>query len=228
MQGHPDGRAVRWQQHNDERRERIVSAAIALIEETGGEVTLQDIGDRAGLSRSVVYRHFADRRELDLAVQARVLDGLWAQLLPAIELRGSVRETIERVIGVYVGWAVEHPVLHRLADYDTSVDGSGPLQQGLDVVARRIAEVVVGVFEMLGATPTDADRAAADPLVHGLVGLVFGTVRRWVHTGERFPDAAHMTALLTEAVWALLEAWGRAYGISVDPDRPLADLLARP
>jgi AcrR family transcriptional regulator len=225
MEGHPDGRAIRWQQHNDERRRRIVTAAIDLIEESGREVTLQEIGERAGLSRSVVYRHFADRRELDLAVQARVLDGLWGQLLPALELRGSVRETIERVIGVYVGWAVEHPLLHRLADYDTAVDGNGPLQQGIDVVARRISEVVVGAFQLLGADLSDADRAAADPLIHGLVGMVFGTVRRWVHTGERIPDAAHMTALLTEAVWALLESRGRAYGISIDPDRPLAELL---
>lgn len=225
MEGPLDGRAVRWQQHNDERRRRIVEAAIELTEQAGRDVTLQEIGERAGLSRSVVYRHFADRRELDLAVQARVLEGLWSELLPTLELRGSVRETIERVIGAYVGWAVDHPVLHRLADYDTAGDGSGPLQQGFDLLAGRISEVVVGAFELLGATLSDTDRAAADPLIYGLVGMVFGTVRRWVHTGERVPDAEHMTALLTEAVWALLESRGRAYGIEIDPDRPLAELL---
>ncbi|MEP9384410.1 TetR/AcrR family transcriptional regulator [Nocardioides sp. KR10-350] len=221
-----DGRARRWQQHNDARRRRIVQAAIELIEAEGPDVTLQAIGEQAGLSRSVVYRHFADRRELDVAVQIHVLEGLWAQLLPAVELRGTVRETIERAIRVYVTWSVEHPRLHRLADYDVASDGNGPLQRGLEMVAARISEVIVAAFQLLGADVSEADRASADPLVFGLVGMVFSTVRRWVHLGEKYPDADAMVDLLTESVWALLEARGRAYGLSLDPDRPLDELLS--
>ena len=220
-----DGRAVRWQQHNDERRRRIVEAAIELIEEDGPQVSLQAIGERAGLSRSVVYRHFADRRELDVAVQIHILEGLWEQLLPSVALRGTVRQTIEGAIGVYVGWAVAHPRLHQLADYDTATDGQGPLQQGIDMIAARIGEVVLAAFELAGAEVSDADKAASDPLIYGLVGMIFGTVRRWVHLGEKVPDAEHLTALLTDSVVLLIQSRARAYGLELDADVPLERLV---
>lgn len=221
-----DGRAVRWQRHNDDRRRRIVAAAIELIEAEGATVSLQAIGERAGLSRSVVYRHFADRRELDAAVQVHVLEQLWAELLPSVELRGSIRTTIERAVSVYVGWAVDHPRLHQLADYDTAADGQGPLQQGIDMIAARIAEVVVTAFNLAGVEISDADRAASDPLIYGLVGMIFGTVRRWVHLGEKVPDADHMVTLLTESAWALIDLRARAYGLTLDPDLPLEELVS--
>jgi len=221
-----DGRAVRWQQHNDERRRRIVEAAIALIEEEGPQVSLQAIGERAGLSRSVVYRHFADRRELDVAVQTHILEGLWSRLLPSVELHGTVRETIEGAICVYVGWAVAHPRLHQLADYDTATDGRGPLQEGIDMIAARIGEVVLGAFELAGAEVSEADRAAADPLIYGLVGMIFGTVRRWVHLGEQIPDADHLVGLLTDSVVVLIQSRARSYGLELDPDVPIEQLVA--
>lgn len=220
-----DGRALRWQQHNDERRRRIVAAAIELIERDGPQVSLQAIGELAGLSRSVVYRHFADRRELDVAVQIHVLEGLWAELLPSVELHGTVRATIEGAIGVYVGWAVAHPRLHQLADYDTATDGQGPLQQGIDMVAARIGEVVLTAFELAGAEVSESDKAAADPLIYGVVGLIFGTVRRWVHLGERVPDADELTRLLTESVLVLIQTRARAYGLELDPDVPVERLV---
>lgn len=221
-----DGRAVRWQRHNDERRQRIVAAAIELIEAEGTQVSLQSIGERAGLSRSVVYRHFADRRELDVAVQAYVLEGLWAELLPSVELSGTVRQTVERAIGVYVGWAVAHPRLHQLADVDIAADGNGPLQQGIDMIAARIGEVVVVAFQLAGARISPADLATADPLIHGLVGMVFGTVRRWVHLGEQIPSAECMVALLTESVIVLLVTRARGFGLELDADVPIEELVA--
>lgn len=221
----PDGRQKRWQEHNDQRRQRIIAAAIELIESGDPDLSLQAVARRAGLSRSVVYRQFADRRELDLAIQSHVIESLWGELLPALHLEGSVRETIERVIGVYVGWAVGHPRLHRRFDYDTTVDGNGPLQQTLDMISAQVAELLTSAFEALGADLTDADRAATDPLVYGLVGAVFGSVRRWIRVGEGTPDAEHMVELLTEAAWAVIETRARAFGLDVDPDTPLEALL---
>jgi len=223
-----DGRAVRWRRHNDERRQRIIDAAIGLIDAGEGDASLQRIGEAAGLSRSVVYRHFADRRELDLAVQKHVLDGLLTELAPALELRNTIRSTIEQGVGAYVGWAVEHPRLHVVADVDLVEDGTGPLQQVIGTVAGRIAELLIGAFEMAGAKVTEADKAAADPLSYGLVGMIFGGVRRWVHLGEQVPDAEHMVQLITESVLALLDARAKAYGLVVDPDRPLEEVLRSP
>lgn len=220
-----DGRAVRWKRHNDDRRKRIVDAAIGLIETDGVNVSLQAIGQAAGLSRSVVYRHFADRRELDLAIQADILDGLWAKLFPAMELTGSIRQIITRTVGVYVTWALEHPLLHQVADVDTAPNGTGPLQQGLDRIAERIKELILTAFELGGVEVSEIDKKAVDPLIYGLIGMVFGAVRRWVHLGEGIPDAEHLTSVVTEAILAMLGTRTAAYGLSIDYDQPLEELL---
>lgn len=210
-----DGRAVRWKKHNEARRERLVGAAVELVEAGDAEFTLQQVGERAGLSRSVVYRHFADRRDLVLAVQQHVIDDLSGELLPTIELAGSPRYIVEGICRAYVHWAVAHPELHRIAEYDTA---DGPLQRAIDQISVQVAEVVLGAFEGAGAEVREVDRKAADPLVHGLVGMVFGAVRRWVQIGESVPDAEHMIGLLSEAIMALLEARTRAYGVPFEPD----------
>ena len=67
MAGKTDGRQLRWDSHNQARRQHILDAAIDVLadSEPGAEVHVQQIADRAGLSRTVVYRHFADRADLD-------------------------------------------------------------------------------------------------------------------------------------------------------------------
>jgi AcrR family transcriptional regulator len=52
-------------EQQQETRERIVDAAMALHEELGpAETTISAIADRAGVQRLTVYRHFATDREL--------------------------------------------------------------------------------------------------------------------------------------------------------------------
>lgn len=224
--GRPDGRQARWDEHNQERRRRILEAAVGVIGEgePGAEVHVQQIAERAGLSRTVVYRHFADRADLDRAVQAAILDDLWAGLLPAVSLDGSIGAIIERIVSTYVGWAVAHPALHRFAELDP--DGSGPLQQGLEQVAVQIAELIQTAVELLGVQLDADEQASLDPLVFGLVGAVFGAVRRWVSRPERAPSAPVLVQLVTESVWHIIEGHGRRLGVELARDVPVEQLLA--
>lgn len=218
-----DGRSTRWAAHNDAQRERIILAAIALHDEGHGGASLQEIGARAGLSRSVLYRQFDDRRDLELAVERYVLDGLLARLDAELVLAGTIRETLRRVASTYIDWAAEHPRLHQLADLDATADG--PLGQAIARIAGRIAETLVATFRLGGAEVSEADVAAADPLAHGLVGAVFATVRRWIQLGAKVPDREHLTDLVVESAWAVLDVRIRAYGQAIDPDVPVETLF---
>lgn len=223
-----DGRQSRWQAHNAQRRRRVLDAALEVIEdaEPGAELHVQAVAERAGLSRSVVYRLFADRGELDRAVQGRILDDLLAQLEPALLLEGSLEEIIERTVRAYVGWAVAHPSLHRMADHDVSGDGSGPLQQRLDAIGERIRGLLLTAFEILGAQMEARDRRAAEVLVSGLVAGIFGAVRTWViEPGELSADA--LAQLLTRSILPPIEVHARALGITVSSQEPVEQLLAR-
>ncbi|GAA1928242.1 TetR/AcrR family transcriptional regulator [Nocardioides lentus] len=227
----PDGRQLRWSRHNRERREQILDAAIATLEDAGpgAEVHVQEIAARAGLSRTVVYRHFEDRADLDRSVRTEILDRLWGALLPEVTLDGTIPQIAERVVGTYVGWAVAHPALHRFAEQDPaggSADTEDPLQEGLTRIASQVADLITTAVDLLGLEPTDDERAAVDPLVFGLVGAVFGAVRRWMARPVRTPSVPVFVSLVTESAWHLLEGFGRRLGIQLDPDQPVEDLLA--
>src|SRR5918994_2066962 len=115
----PDGRQARWDKHNQERRQVILDAAVAVVEagEPGAEFHVQQIAERAGINRSVVYRHFTDRADLDHAILVEIVEGVMEQLLPALTLDGTVRDIIDRIVVAYVDWAASHPALHRLVDH---------------------------------------------------------------------------------------------------------------
>ncbi|SFC77303.1 transcriptional regulator, TetR family [Nocardioides terrae] len=226
-----DGRQARWDQHKEERRRQIIDAAIAVVEESGpdAEVRVQQIAERAGLSRTVVYRHFEDRADLDRAVQATILDAFWAQLLPEITLDGTVPQIIERGVGTYVRWAVAHPALHRLADHDVTSGGrtdhsGGPLEQGLERVAGQIAGIVQLGVVALGGTLSEEGRASIDPLAYGMVGAAFSSVRRWlVHPDPTLtPDA--VITLVSQTLWFAVDGHARRFGVRIDPDRPVQDI----
>ena len=221
-----DGRQARWREHNERRRRQILDAAVAVLEEhePGAELHVQQIAARAGLSRTVLYRHFSDREDLDRALQRRILDGLWAELLPAVTLSGTAPEIIRRIIRTYVGWAVAHPALHLAADHD--VDDDGPLQQGMERLGTQIADVLGIAALALDAEPTSDELAALDPLVFGLVGAVFGAVRRWLTRTERHLSAEALAELTTRSVWFVIDGHARSLGIVVDPDVPVERLLA--
>jgi AcrR family transcriptional regulator len=218
-----DGRQARWDKHNEERRALILDAAIAVIAagEPGAEFHVQQIAAGAGLNRTVVYRHFEDRADLDRAIRARVLDDLTAVLIPEVSLDGTVNQIIRRIIASYVDWVVEHPAAHAFASQDLS----GPLEQGTDQIAGAVTEIIQLAIELLGAVLDDDERALVDPLAHGLVGAVFGAVRRWVSRKPRAPEAKALVDLLSQSVWNLLDGHARRLHLSIDPDVPLMDLL---
>ncbi len=221
-----DGRQERWRQHNQDRRERIIAAALEVIEEEppGADVRVQQIAERAGLSRSVLYRHFEDRADLDRAVQEAIVNDIASRLIPAMNLQGTAPEIIERIVGTYVSWAAAHPALHRVADHETD-DLTGPLERGLERIASQVSTVIATAILALGAEPSDEEAAALDPLVYGLVGAVFGSVRRWLHRPERVLTEERLASTVSRSVWFVIAGHARDLGIEIDADSRLDELI---
>jgi AcrR family transcriptional regulator len=227
MAGRTDGRQLRWESHNQARREHILDAAVTVLEAAapGTDVHVQQIADQAGLSRTVVYRHFSDRADLDAAVQGRALELLRAQLVPALSFEGTPVEIIRRVVSAYVGWASEHPSLHEFAQQDPPGAEPGQMEQAIQQIAGQIEDLINVGVEVLHVE-LDADEVAAlDPLVFGLVGAVFTSTRRWLSRPDRSPAREQFVALVTEAVWFQIAGMANHRGVVLDPDVPVEQLL---
>ncbi len=70
---------------------------------------MEEIAAEAGTSKTVVYRHFADRTELHAAVCARVAERLLSELGSAMGTGGSPRSVIARAIETYPAFARPTP-----------------------------------------------------------------------------------------------------------------------
>ncbi|MFC5730127.1 MULTISPECIES: TetR/AcrR family transcriptional regulator [Nocardioides] len=221
-----DGRRRRWMEHNQTRRQVIIDAAIAVLERQapGEEVQVQAVADEASLSRTVIYRHFEDRADLDRAVQRQICEDLGGHLLPALSRDGRPEEIIHRVIEAYVRWASEHPALYWFAERDLSGWGPNPFAESLELVAVQIEGIMETVVSHLGAELPPNDRAGLDPWVFGMIGAVSGALRRWLNREVREPDAETFVEILSETVWLQIDGMATSRGINL-PDLPVVELL---
>lgn len=224
--GTPDGRRLRWQEHNVTRRQVIVDAAIAVLEQQppGEEMQVATVAEAAGMSRTVVYRHFADRADLDRAVQQQICEDLGQLFAPALAHDGTPEMIIRRLIDAFVTWAVEHPSLYQFADGDLAGWGASPLGQAVAQLAAGIEQVMEIVVLAMGVQLDDDDRASLDPWIFGLIGAVFAAVRRWLERDERLPAPEVFSRVLAQSIWVQVDGMARPRGLSL-PDLPIADLL---
>lgn len=223
-----DGRGERWAAHREERRTHILDAAIAVIERepVGAEIHVRQIAEEAGLGRAVVYRHFADRADLDRAVQKRILELLMDELVPQFELSGSIRQIIERIVGAYVAWAAAHPALHRIGAAESQdAERLGDVLQVTEQVGSLIAMLVSSGANLLAVELTESDRQILDPLVFGIVGQAVGTVRFWLAREEQVPAADVLAAHLARSVWFQIHGHALDRGVELDPELSLDDIV---
>lgn len=225
----PDGRDERWAAHREERRAQILDAAIAVIERTpeGEEIHVRQIAQEAGLGRAVVYRHFADKADLDRAVQRRILELLMAELLPAFELSGSIEQIIGRIVHAYVAWADEHPALHRIGAAESQdAERLDNVMQTTREIGDLITSLVTTGALLLEVELNEEDRDLLEPLVFGIVGQAVGTVRFWLARSKRTPEVDVLAAHLSRSVWFQIEGHARDRGVALDPKASLDELIA--
>jgi AcrR family transcriptional regulator len=77
-------------------RERIIAAARDAFLEVGPEVALDAIAHRAGVGNATLYRHFADRNELILAVAVSAIDRIIAHADHVLSEEADAFEALRR------------------------------------------------------------------------------------------------------------------------------------
>ena len=221
-----DGRRLRWLAHNQARRRVIIDAAIRVLErsEPGEDIQVQLIAEEAGLARTVLYRHFHDRVDLDLAVQQQICKDLGKVLIPTLSFDGTPIVIIRRIITAVVGWATEHPTLFWFIELELPGPGPHPLAVATEAVAEQIESLMNTVVQFHGMELSAEDRTGLDPWVFGLIGQVFASIRRWSSRLETSPKAEHLVNMLAESIWLQIDGMSQARGIDV-PNVSLAELM---
>ncbi|SCX40557.1 transcriptional regulator, TetR family [Klenkia marina] len=193
-----DRRDSRWDEHRRARREQLVAATVAAVGEHGPGVGMEHIAAAAGTSKTVVYRHFADRGELHLAVCARVAEQLLDALRAAMTSTDKPRQMVAAAIDTYLAFIEADPELYRFVVHAPAErePGADPIAGLSELVGDQATALVALALEQAGRPV-----AAAEPWGHGLVGLVRAAGDRWLGGSAPMPRA-ELTAHLTDLAWA--------------------------
>jgi AcrR family transcriptional regulator len=213
VKGSPgDGRSTRWSAHREARRDELVLAAVAAIDEHGPRAGIDEIAAAAGVSKPVLYRYFADKADLHAAVGSWGAGVVMERLLPAFTWEGSVEERVDRACEAYLAAIEEHPNVFLLLVTHRVHGDTDPLADGKAAIAAAMARVLGDTLRELGV-----DAAGAEPWAYGLVGLGLSTGEWWLT--RRTMSRAAVRGYLAAFVWHAFEGLAREYGVDLDDDQ---------
>jgi len=195
---------ARWEPN---ARERLERSALTLFTEHGFDATtVAEIADRAGLTKSTFFRHFADKREVlfggqDLLVE-RFGDAI-RNAPPGVTAAGCLAAALEAAAAAFT------PDRHALAPQRRAVIAAHSELQERELLKRaRLASAMAEALRGRGADDTTA-RLAADMGV-----LAFSTAyARWAAPENRQPFAEIARAALRD-LQARAAALGESAGAS--------------
>src|SRR5438477_9363629 len=195
------------------RRAQLIEVGRAVFAKRGYEATyVEEIAERAKVSKPIVYEHFGGKEGLYAVVIDREMEHIVARITEAIS-SGSPRERLEGAALAFLTYVKEQPdgfaVLTRDAPVTQAIGGMSGL---LNEVAERVSNVFVAEFKSAGY-----DAKTAPIYAHALVGMVTFVGQWWTET--RKPPPAEMVASHIAAL-----AW---MGLRHLPKRP-SPVVRRP
>ena len=188
-----------------ERREQLLEVARGLFAERGFEGSaIEEVANRAAVSKPIVYEHFGGKEGLYAVVVDREVNLLLAMMREALTA-GTSRALLEQAAIALLDYIEQHPEGFRILVRDTRVGTSASFQTIIGDVATRVEGILMEAFTRRGLDPKTAPMYA-----QMLVGMVGTTGQWWLDT--RQPDrhvvAAHLVNL----------AWNGLSGLEQEPE----------
>ena len=213
-----DGRSTRWADHREARRAELVRIARRTVHHKGPDVSMEEIATAAGTSKSIVYRYFADKTGLQIAVAEAVVLQIQGALEGVLRVAPTPRDGLRAMVAVYLEMIESSPHVYAFVTRNGSVESGGPLGHFLDSVTALVAAPFArGLTEEAAdgrryarrpeGSPDDATTARialAESWAAGAVGFVRGAGEWWLaHRDEPgSPDREDITAQVAAWLWA--------------------------
>ena len=158
------------------RRVQLLRAAQDVFVAQGFHAAaMDDIADRAGVSKPVLYQHFPGKRELYLALLEEHVSELADRVNEAMGRTDDNRARVDAAVGAYFDFIDAEGEAFRLvfeSDLRNDPEVRGIVDRGTGVCVDAIAQVI--------AADTGADPERALLLAAGLTGLAETSARWWL------------------------------------------------
>lgn len=177
------------------RREQLIDVAVGVFARHGYHTTsMNDVAEAAGVTKPVLYQHFASKRDLYLALLDEVGRRLLDRITKATADGADGRSQTQAGFRAYFHWVSEDHEAFLL------LFGSGARRdEEFAAAARRVTDEVARSIAPLIAVDIPAERR--ETLAHAVVGMAEGASRRLIDRGVDF-DPDEMADEIGALAWA--------------------------
>lgn len=191
----------------EKRREQLVEVGLALFgNQPYDQVSLDEIAYEAGVSRSLIYHYFSDKRMVYLAVLRAVAE----QMLAATrtDLNKPAVERLYEGLGAHLDFAEKYST-----GYIALMSGGN----GNDEEVRALCESYrwEGLEEIVRSLQIVDPAPALRIALRGWVGFQEGAILQWLK--QRDPDRQELLDLLAAALGAALDLGGFRGAVQLSP-----------
>lgn len=186
------------------RRRQLLSAAQEVFVENGYHAAAMDeIADRAGVSKPVLYQHFPGKLELYLALLDLHVDDMVNRCREALASTHENKLRVQATFSAFYSFVSSQGEAFRLV-FESDLRNVAPVRQRVERSLQECAEMVSAVIqEDTGCTSDEAHLLAV-----GLVGMAEVSARYWVTTHGSIPkDAAEQ--LMARLAWRGISGFPR-------------------
>jgi len=188
-----DGRA---RLPRDERRAILLSAALEVFTVSGFHAaSMDDIADRAEVSKPVLYQHFPSKLDLYLAVLDLHIDSLVFAIQKAIASTKENKNRVKATVDAYFGFIDSEGEAFRLL-FESDMNVEPQVRQRLNRMTYDCAAAVSAVISIDTGLPKEESMM----LAIGLIGLVQITARHWLEKDGKI-DRDKASAVVTNLMW---------------------------
>ncbi|MDQ2815374.1 MAG: TetR/AcrR family transcriptional regulator [Actinomycetota bacterium] len=188
-----------------ERRRQLLDAALEVFVARGYHATAMDeIAERAGVSKPVLYQHFPGKLELYLALLDESVDTLVATVRDALRSNPDNKQRVAATFGAYFEYVGGEGQAYRLV-FESDLSNETAVRARLDRGQRECAAMVSQIVrEDAGLSDDEAHLLSV-----GMVGMAQVTARYWLSTRNHIPRET-AEQLVARLAWRGISGWPRS------------------
>jgi AcrR family transcriptional regulator len=196
------------------RRRQLLEAALEVFTSRGYHAAAMDeIADRAGVSKPVLYQHFPGKLELYLALLDESVATLTESVGAALRSTTDNRDRVNATFSAYFDYVAAQGEMFKLV-FESDLSNEPAVRQRLDQTDRKCADMVSQVIK------EDAGLADDEALLLSIsmVGMAQVSARYWLSTLGSIPREA-AEQMVARLAWRGISGWPLAAGDAAITER---------
>ena len=175
---------------------------------------MDDIAERAGVSKPVLYQHFPGKLELYLALLDTHCDAIIAKVRSAMLATPDNKERVKGAVRAYFDFVDHESEAFRLV-FESDLRNDPQVRERVERVEQGCIAAVTDTI----MSDTGVSRPSAELLASGLVGAAGQSAQFWLANGRQTPKA-EAEALVAALIWRGIAELPAAGWVNAAEHRP--------